>query len=135
MGLAGEMQKEGVTAKLQEPPAKGDSQVEKGHEATVDGCRQLLGADLAVLGQALRELGEAGNVHEGERSLDLAVTGLWSGGDPIDRQTGKIGSQGVQAFSADVQEFTTTLRLNHPGIRGGRHRSERSIGTGAYNQG
>ena len=91
--LPGEQQQQCVATELQKAPTVGVSDVEEGGEALPDGGRQFFGPDLAVLGQGLRQLGEARDINEGDGPVDAQVPTSRGTRHPIDDQSRQIGRQ------------------------------------------
>ena len=73
MVLAREEEQQRVAAELEQPAAEGVGDVEQALEGAVHHLGDLLGAELALLGEPLVQRGEARDVDEGERSLEPAV--------------------------------------------------------------
>ena len=122
VGIAREVEEECVAAEFEEPAAVGDRQVEQGHEAVADGGRQLLRPHLAVLGQGLRQLGEAGDVDEHHRARLHAVPLRGPLGDPLDAEPGEVGHQRVGRVRPRVSRARPAgLRRDRPGGAGAGH--------------
>jgi hypothetical protein len=90
---AREEEQEGVAAELQEAAAVRVRDVEQMPEGRVHDLVHLLRASLALSRQTLGHRGEAGDVDEGHRPLDLAREGLRRGAQPLDRQPRDVGRQ------------------------------------------
>ncbi len=118
--LSGEVEQLGVAAELEEPPPVGHGDVEERDEAGADGGGELLGPDLPVFGEALGELGEAGDVDEGDGALELAVTGLRLSRHPLDGEPGEVR-----------RERAAGLVRRALGCLGGCHRGRSSRSAGA----
>jgi hypothetical protein len=103
--VAGEEEQQRVAAELQEAATGLVRDLEQGLEAGPDGVGDLLGADLAVPGQALGHLGEAGDVDEEERAVDGLGQVIGRGGRPVQGQPGDVGQQrlvrGLTATACD----------------------------------
>ena len=82
--LAREEEQQRVAAELEQPAAEGVGDVEQALEGAVHHLRHLLGAELALLREPLVQRGEAGDVDEGERPLEPAVSRLGLDAQPVD---------------------------------------------------
>jgi hypothetical protein len=90
---AGEEQEECVAAELQEPAAGPVRDLQQRLEAGPDRVGDLLGTDLAVPGEALGHLREAGDVDEQQGALDRAGGLVGVGVGPVDGEPGDVGEQ------------------------------------------
>jgi len=81
-----EEQENGVATPLDHSGAEVVGAREELGEAGVENLVHLLGADLALAGEPLGQIGEAGDVYEGKRARDLLVTRSRVIAEPLDRQ-------------------------------------------------
>ena len=90
---AREEEQQRVAAELQQAPAVGVGDVQQVPEGRVHDLVHLLGALLALSGQALGHGREAGDVDERHRPLQLAAERLRLGTEPLDRDAGDEGGE------------------------------------------
>ena len=81
-----EQQEQGVAAPLEEAGAPVVGLVEERAEHAVERVAHQLGADLALPGEPLGQRGEARDVDEDERCLELLVAGVRRRAQPVDDQ-------------------------------------------------
>jgi hypothetical protein len=86
----GEEQEQGIATELHESAAIFVGDAEKVDKALADRGGELFGADLAVLGEPLGELGETGNVDKGDRALYDAVPLAGRCRDPVDDKARQV---------------------------------------------
>jgi hypothetical protein len=82
--LVREQEQDGVAAPLDDARSVVVRDREQLGERLVEDVVHLLGADLALLRQPLRQAREAGDVDEGERAVDLPVAEIGCNSHPFD---------------------------------------------------
>ncbi len=91
--LPGEEEEQGVATELEQSTPSRVGDVEQALEGPIHHLRDLLGAELALLGEPLGHCGEAGDVDEVERSLEFASSGVGLCAQPVHDDARHVGRQ------------------------------------------
>ena len=98
-----EQEQDGVATPLDHAGALGVGDRQQLGEAVVEQVVHLLGADLALLREPLGERGEARDVDEGKRPLDLLVSRVRRLAQPLDRDSRHVRRQAVGSRDAGLR--------------------------------
>ena len=131
-----EEQEKSVSAELQQPAAVRVRELQQGRERRVHDVRDLLCACLAQAREPLGHGGEAGDVHERERSVDLDPAAVGVVAEPFERQPGnerdEFGRRGfIRRWGGHAGHCASAIRWIKEGRVSAAQRRSRATSQGA----